>query len=56
MSKLQNILCSLVIAVFLLSTYATCMAFEEPDIVELGILANIYQPVVFDHSMHVEAT
>lgn len=33
-----------------------CRAMEGPDSVELDSLAQLYEPVAFDHAMHVEAT
>jgi hypothetical protein len=32
-----------------------CAAMEGPDMVEIDILAQLYEPVAFDHLMHVDA-
>ncbi|MEA3543829.1 MAG: cytochrome c3 family protein [Thermodesulfobacteriota bacterium] len=33
-----------------------CYAMDYPDEVEIDVLANLYEGVVFDHAMHVDAT
>lgn len=33
-----------------------CFAMDYPDEVEIDSLANLYEAVVFDHAMHVDAT
>ncbi len=34
----------------------SCYAMDYPDEVEIDSLANLYEGVVFDHAMHVDAT
>ncbi len=33
-----------------------CLAMEGPDSVEIDVLAQLYEPVTFDHAMHVDVT
>lgn len=46
------------LGVFLLSAILTvgCYAMDYPDEIEIDVLANLYEGVVFDHGMHVDAT
>ncbi|MDA3902824.1 MAG: cytochrome c3 family protein [Desulfuromusa sp.] len=34
----------------------SCYAMDYPDEVEIDVLANLYEAVVFDHAMHVDLT
>ena len=34
----------------------SCYAMDYPDEIEIDSLANLYEAVVFDHAMHVDAT
>lgn len=34
----------------------SCYAMDSPDEVEIDVLANLFEGVVFDHAMHVAAT
>lgn len=44
------------IPVFMLIATGNCQAMDGPDSIELNTLAELYEPVLFDHAMHVEAT
>ncbi len=45
-----------VIALLALALFTVpCLAMEGPDSIELDSLAELYEPVQFDHIMHVEA-
>ncbi len=46
------------VGVLVLTTLFTvsCFAMDYPDEIEIDNLANLYEAVVFDHAMHVDAT
>lgn len=45
---------SLIIGGLLVSPAPCLSTMDWPDVVELGALANLYEPVTFDHTMHEE--
>jgi hypothetical protein len=45
-----------VVLIFLMALAAAAAEYPVPDRVAIGALANLYQAVDFDHSLHVEAT
>jgi hypothetical protein len=44
----------LLVAALLLVTVVTVPAAEAPDTITLNVLAELYEPVVFDHAMHAD--
>ena len=47
---------SLIIGGLFFSPSPSLSAMDWPDVVELGVLVNLYDPVTFDHTMHEEVT
>ena len=53
----KNLLSTVVAMLLCFSTYTTiALAGEGPDEVEINSLAQLYEPVSFDHAMHEEIT